>query len=111
MQTPDLLKRVKALAREQCFTERADHLKDAVKMFARRLRPQPELPASLAGVNATLDDLSPLPAKISLQRKETLQQDASALEAILQKAAPFVPSMMTEASALMSGSSFTRTAV
>jgi len=85
----DLLKR--ARGREQCLTERADRLKDAVKMFARRLQAQPEIPASLAKVNAALDDLSPLPAKIALQRKEALQQEAEALQAILKKAAPFVP--------------------
>jgi hypothetical protein len=66
-------------------------LAGALRMLARRLRPQPEMPASLAAVNAALDELSPLPAKIALQRKETLQREAAALEAILQKATPFVP--------------------
>jgi hypothetical protein len=49
------------------------------------------MPACLAEVSTTLDDLAPLPAKIALQRKEILQREAAALEAILQKAAPFVP--------------------
>ncbi len=49
------------------------------------------MPASLAGLNAALDDISPLPEKIALLKKENLQREAEALAAILAKAAPFVP--------------------
>ncbi len=89
----DLLKRAVSRARmlrEQAPSGRA-RLVGALRMLKQRLRPQPEIPASLAKVNAALEDLSPLPAKIALQRKETLQREAAALEAILQKIAPFVP--------------------
>jgi hypothetical protein len=85
-----LLTRSSSRAREQRPSVHA-RLAGALRMLARRLRPQPEMPASLAAVNAALDELSPLPAKIALQRKETLQREAAALEAILQKATPFVP--------------------
>jgi hypothetical protein len=90
----DLLKRAASRARmlrEQGPFGLAARLAGAVRTFGQRLRPQPEMPASLAGINAALDDLSPLPEKIALQRKEILQREAGALEAILQKAAPFVP--------------------
>ena len=88
----DLLKRAVPRARdlrEQCQSVRAARLASALRKFERHFRRQPEMPASLAKVNAALDDLSPLPAKIALQRKEILQREAGALEAILQKAAPF----------------------
>jgi len=90
----NLLKRAASRARmlrEQGPFGLAARLAGALRKFERHFRPQPEVPASLAKVNAALDDLSPLPAKIALQRKETLQREARALEAILQKAAPFVP--------------------
>jgi hypothetical protein len=90
----DLLKRAASRARDlraQCLSVRAARLAGALRMFERHFQRQPEMPACLAGINAALDDLSPLPAKIALQRKETLQREAGALEAILQKAAPFVP--------------------
>ncbi len=86
----DLLKRAASPAREQGPSGRA-RLVGALRMLKQRLRPQPQIPASLAKVNAALEDLSPLPAKIALQRKEILQREAAALEAILQKTAPFVP--------------------
>jgi hypothetical protein len=90
----DLLKRAASRARdlrEQCLSGRAARLAGAVRMFGQRFQRQPEMPASLAKVNAALDDLSPLPAKITLQRKEILQREAEALGKILEKAAPFVP--------------------
>ncbi len=68
-------------------------LSGALGTFGQRLRRQPESPAALAAVNAALDDLSPLPEKIALLKKEKLQRDAEALGQILQKAAPFVPLM------------------
>ncbi len=66
-------------------------LAGALRTFGQRLRQQPEMPAALAGINAALDDLSPLPEKIALLKKEILQREAEALEKILEKAAPFVP--------------------
>ena len=66
-------------------------LASAVRMLNQRFQRQPELPASLAKVNAAFDDLSPLPEKIALMKNETLQREAEALGKILQKAAPFVP--------------------
>jgi hypothetical protein len=90
----DLLKRAASRARdlgEQCLSVRAARLAGALRMLKQRFRRQPEIPASLAGINAALDDLSPLPEKIALLKKEILQQEAEALEAILEKAAPFVP--------------------
>ncbi len=85
-----LLPRTCSPARAQAPSARA-RLAGAARRLVQRLRQQPALPACLAEVNAALDDLSPLLAKIALQRKEILQQEAAALEAILQKAAPFVP--------------------
>jgi len=84
----DLLKRPASRASAQGPSGRA-RLAGAVKIFKQRF--QPELPASLTGLNATLDDLSPLPEKITLLKKETLQREAEALGKILEKAAPFVP--------------------
>jgi hypothetical protein len=49
------------------------------------------MPAALAELNAALDDLSPLPEKIALLKKKTLQREAEAFGKILEKAAPFVP--------------------
>jgi hypothetical protein len=66
-------------------------LAGALRTFGQRLRPQPEIPASLAGINAALDEFSPLPEKIALLKKEILQREAGALGKILEKAAPFVP--------------------
>lgn len=63
----------------------------AVRTFRQRLRRQPEIPAALTEINAALDDLSPLPEKIALVKKQNLQREAETLAAILQKAAPFVP--------------------
>ncbi len=63
----------------------------ALRTFGQRFQRQPEIPAALAGINAALDDLSPLPEKIALLKKETLQREAEALGKILEKAAPFVP--------------------
>ncbi len=85
-----LLKRAASRARAQCPSVRA-RLACALRMFKQRFQRQPEMPAALAGINAALDDLSPLPEKIALLKKETLQRDAEALGMILQKAAPFVP--------------------
>ena len=90
----DLLKRVKSRAgelRAQGCAGRANRLEDAVRMFERRFRPKPEVPAPLAELNLALDDLSPLPEKITLLKKETLKREAEALAQILEKAAPFVP--------------------
>jgi hypothetical protein len=88
----DLLKRAVSRARklrEQGPFGLAARLAGAVRMFGQRFQRQPEMPASLAKVNAALADLSPLPAKIALQRKEILQREAEALARILVKAAPF----------------------
>ncbi len=85
-----LLKRAASRARAQCPSVRA-RLACALRTFGQRLRPQPEMPAALAGINAALDDLSPLPKKIALLKKKTLQREAEALGKILEKAAPFVP--------------------
>jgi len=88
----DLLTRAASRARklrEQCPSVRAC-LAGALKAFGQRLRRQPEMPAALAEVNAALDDLSPLPEKITLLKKETQQREAKALGKILEKAAPFV---------------------
>jgi len=90
----DLLKRAASRARDlraQCLSGWGARLAGAARMFKQRFQRQPEMPAPLARINAALDDLSPLPEKIALQRKETLQREAEALEAILEKAAPFVP--------------------
>ena len=82
----DLLKRAKSRARdlrEQCLSGRAARLKDAVRMFKQRFQRQPEMPASLAGINAALDDHSPLPEKISILKKKILQREAEALAGAL----------------------------
>jgi len=87
----DLFKRAESRARElraQGLSERADRLEDAVKMFKACL--PHEMPASLAGLNSALDEISPLPKKIATMRKEILQREAEALGQILQKVAPFV---------------------
>jgi len=84
------LSRAASRARSQARSMRA-RLAGALRAFGQRLRRQPEIPAALTEINATLDDLSPLPEKIALLRKETLQREADALAVILQKAAPFVP--------------------
>ena len=86
----DLLKRAASSAREQCPPGRA-RLAGAVRMLGQRFQRQPEMPASLAGINAALDDLSPLPEKIALLKKKTLQREAETLFKVLVKAAPFVP--------------------
>ncbi len=86
----NLLKPPASRARVQCPSVRA-RLACALRTFGQRLRQQPEMPASLAGINAALDDLSPLPEKIALLKKEILQREAEALGKILEKAAPFVP--------------------
>jgi hypothetical protein len=86
-----LLKRAEAMARKlkkQGCTEWPNRLEDAVRGFERRFQPQPEVPASLAEINLALDDLSPLPEKITLLKKETLKREAEALAQILEKAAP-----------------------
>jgi len=83
-----LLTRAASRARAQCPSMRA-RLACALRTFGQRLRPQPEMPASLAGINSALDDLSPLPEKIALLKKEILQREAKALAKILDKAAPF----------------------
>jgi hypothetical protein len=70
---------------------RARALAGAIRTFGQRFRRQPEIPASLTGINAALDDLSPLPEKIALLEKQNLQREAEALGKILEKAAPFVP--------------------
>ncbi|VVB68680.1 Uncharacterised protein [uncultured archaeon] len=85
-----LLQPTSSRARVQCPSGRA-RLARALRAFGQRLRSQPEIPVSLVGINAALDDLSPLPEKISLLKKEALQREAEALGKILQKAAPFVP--------------------
>ncbi len=85
-----LLPRTCSPARAQARSLRA-RLAGAARMLVQRLRRQPELPACLIEVSATLDDLAPLHGKIALQRKEILQREATALEAILQKTTPFVP--------------------
>ena len=84
------LNRASSRAREQASSVCA-RLAHAVRMLKQRFRRQPEIPASLAGINAALDDLSPLPERMALLKKETLQREAEALEKILEKAAPFVP--------------------
>ncbi len=85
-----LLNRSSSRARMQAPSVRA-RLARALRTFGQRFQRQPEIPASLAKINATLADLSPLPEKIALLKKETLQREAEALGMILQKAAPFVP--------------------
>jgi hypothetical protein len=85
-----LLNRAASRARAQALSGRA-RLARALRMFKQHFQRQPEMPASLAKVNADLDDLSPLPEKIALLKKETLQREAEALGKILVKAAPFVP--------------------
>jgi len=60
-------------------------------MFERRFQRQSELPASLAEIDAALNDLSPLPEKIALVKKETLKREAEVLAQILEHVAPFVP--------------------
>lgn len=90
----DLLKRAEARSMElraQGLSERADRLKDAVKMLKKRYQPQPEMPASLAELNSALDELSPLPKKIAVLKNETLAREAEALGLILQKVAPLIP--------------------
>ncbi len=87
-----LLKRAASRTPSQAPSGRA-RLAGAVNMLKQRF--QPELPASLAGINVALDDLSPLPEKIALLKKETLQREAKALGKILEKAAPFVPCWTT----------------
>ncbi len=89
-----LLKRAIAKVRglkEQGCAGRANRLENAVRMFERRFQRQSELLASLAEINAALDDLSPLPEKIALVKKETLKREAEALAQILEKAKPFIP--------------------
>jgi hypothetical protein len=86
----DLLKRAASRAREQCPSGRA-RLAGALRMLKQHFQRQPEMPASLTGINAALDDLSPLPEKIALLKKKILQREAEALGKILEKAAPFVP--------------------
>jgi len=86
----DLLNRSFSRASGQCPSGRA-RLARALRTFGQRFRRQPEMPAPLTDLSAALDDLSPLPEKIALLKKENLQREASALEAILQKTAPFVP--------------------
>ncbi len=66
-------------------------LAGALRTLGQRFRHQPEIPAALAEINAALADLSPLPEKIALLKKENLQREGEALGKILQKAAPFVP--------------------
>ena len=85
-----LLKRAASRARVQGPSVRT-RLACALRMLTQRFRRQPEMPAALAGINAALDDLSPLPEKIALLKKENLQREAEAIGKILQKAAPFVP--------------------
>ncbi len=89
----DLLKqavaRVKEL-NEKNYTKWANHLEDAVRIFERRFQSQPEVPDPLAELNLALDDLSSLPEKITLLKKETLKREAEALAQILEKATPFV---------------------
>jgi len=85
----DRLNRAASRARTQAPSMRA-RLAGALRMLKQRLRQQPEMPTTLAGINGALDDLSALPEKIALLKKETLQREASALAAILQKTAPFV---------------------
>jgi len=90
----DLLKRVKSRAgelRAQGCAGRANRLEDAVRMFERRFSPQPEVPAPLSQLNSSLDDLSPLPEKIAIVKKETLKREAEALVQTLEKVAPFIP--------------------
>ncbi len=90
----DLLKRVKSRdgeLRAQGCAGRANRLENAVRMFERRFQRQSELPASLAEIDAALNDLSPLPEKIALVKKETLKREAEVLAQILEHVAPFVP--------------------
>jgi hypothetical protein len=89
----NLLKRAEAMARKlkkQGCTEWPNRLEDAVRGFERRFQPQPEVPAPLTELNSALDDLSLLPEKIALLKKETLQREAETLEQILEMAAPFI---------------------
>ncbi|VVB69321.1 Uncharacterised protein [uncultured archaeon] len=69
-----LFERASSRACEQGPSGRA-RLAGAVRMFKQRFQRQPEIPASLAKVNAALDDLSPLPEKIALLKRENLQRD------------------------------------
>jgi len=85
-----LLNRAASRARAQARSLRA-RLAGALRRLMQRSRRQPELPAALTGLNSALDDLSPLPEKIALLKKKTLQREAEALGKILEKAAPFVP--------------------
>ncbi len=87
----DLIKQAEAGARElkaQGLSERAILLEDAIKMLKECL--PLEMPASLTGLNSSLDDISPLPNKIAIMRKEILQRETEALGLILQKVAPFI---------------------
>ncbi|MCX6670191.1 MAG: hypothetical protein NTV25_10380 [Methanothrix sp.] len=86
----DLFKRAESRARVQGPSVRA-RLAGVVRMLKQCFRRQPEMPAALTEINAALDDHSPLPEKIRLLKKETLQREAEALGKTLQKAAPFVP--------------------
>ncbi len=86
----DHFKPTPSRSRTQACSVRA-RLACAVRAFGQRLQRQPEIPAALTEINAALNDLSPLPEKIALLRKETMQREAEALGLILQKAARFVP--------------------
>jgi hypothetical protein len=74
----DLLNRASSRAHPQAPSLRA-RLAHAVRTLKQRFRRQPELPAALTEINAALDDLSPLPEKIALLKKENLQREAKAL--------------------------------
>jgi len=85
----DPLKPTSSRARAQCPSVRA-RLACAVRMLKQHFQLQPEMPAALTDLNSALDDLSPLPEKIALLRKENLQREAETLFKVLEKAAPFV---------------------
>jgi hypothetical protein len=90
----NLLKRAIARVRglkEQGCKAWANRLGDAVRMFERRFRPKPEVPAPLTELNSALVDLFPLPEKIALVKKETLKREAEVLAQILVRVSPFVP--------------------
>ncbi len=88
----DLFTQAEAGARElkaQGLSDRADLLENAVTMFKACL--PHKMPASLTGLNSALDEISPLPKKITIMRKEILQREVEALGLILQKGALYFP--------------------
>lgn len=89
----DLLKRARTKAlqlRGQGLFDRVDRLVAAVKVLEARFQRPHEEPHSLAKLNLTLEELSPLPTKIWDLKRETLNLVAEALGLVLRKALPFI---------------------